>query len=499
MNGNGKSYNTGGRTVFGLSRSEKKDANIMGYTQVSESGKSKKWRSDKLHEVEKYLNGTQYDGLHDWDSASCSENHVPLFKRKPKVIYPFLKVYADRLASKLLGHTSFPKLKIEQDPEAEYFTNLVIEAGFVKPRLLDAMKWFVPFNSVFVRFKLSDGVLKLEKYCSNYCYPEFLPNGELEKIEIKYVYDTGEVDASGRKIENWFKLELGNQVDILYNNPPYNAESGSEPEFEEVSRVEHGLGFVQGEWFSNGENIYSPDGSGEPLLCDIKGFIDSINYNLSQMVSATSYGLDPQLVVSGMDEDEVDTLIKSSAKAWLMGREGKADYLEVSGSGVKTGQETSGELFKRVCDIARIVMLDPEKMVGTAQSGKAMEVLHGPMVELINEMRPWVEKGIKSLMTKIISTILMMRDQGMQSQFVMPDGWMPESLEFKVSWPPIFELTTQDKQQLIGLALQVSNGNIISRDTALRWMQSQGIDFGVEDFELERQKVDSQKTFGGFF
>lgn len=497
MNGNGKQYNNGGRTFFGLSRSEKKDQNILGYVNTSGVEKSKKYRSDKLEKISKYLSGTQYNGLQDWDSSSCSDDHVPLFKRKPKIIYPFLKVYAERMASKLVGHSTFPKMKIEQDPEAEYFSNIVLDGGFIKPRVLDAIKKFVPYNSVFVRYKIADGVLKLENYCSNYCYPQFAPNGQLESVEIKYVYDSGEVKADGSKIERWFKMLLSTETDILFDNPEYS-ESSADPVFMEVSRVDHGLGFVQGEWFSNGENLYSPDGS-DPIACDIFGFIDAINYNLSQTVSATNYGLDPQLVISGMDEDEVESLIKSSAKAWLMGREGKADYLEINGSGVKTATETSTDLFKRVCDIARIVMLDPEKIAGSAQSGKAMEVLHGPMVELVNEMRPWIEKGLKSLMTKIISTILFLRDNGMETQFITPDGWTPVSLEYKIVWPPIFELTTQDKQQLVSLSIQASNANIISRDTALRWLQSQGVDFGVEDFELEQQKINTQQRFNTFF
>lgn len=497
MNGSGKQYINDGRSFFGLSRSEKKDQNILGYVS-NPAEKSKKYRSEKLEKVSKYLAGTQYNGLHDWDSSNDPENHVPLFKRKPKIIYPFLKVLSERVASKLVGGSTFPKMKIEQDPEAEYFANLIIEGGFVKPRILDAIKKFVPYNSVFVRYKIADGILKIENYCSNYCYPQFSPNGNLESIEIKYVYDSGEVSPSGAKIEKWFKLYLSTETDILYDNPIYDKNSTIEPNFQEVSRVDHGIGFVQGEWFSNGESLYSPDG-GDPVISDIFGFIDAINYNLSQTVSATNYGLDPQLIISGMDEDEVDTLIKSSAKGWVMGRDGQAQFLEVSGSGVKTAIETNADLFKRICDIARIVMLDPEKIVGSAQSGKAMEILHGPLVELINEMRPWIEKGLKSLMTKIIATVLFVRDQGMETQFYTPVGWNPSSLEFKVSWPPIFELTTQDKQQLVSLSIQASNANIISRDTALRWLQSQGVDFGVEDFELEQQKINTQQRFNTFF
>jgi len=497
MNGNGKKYKNGTRMIFGMSRSEKRANNNLGIVLNTGNEKSDRYRSPKLCVVQSYLEGTQYDGKQDWDQAACSDTHVPLKDRKPKIIYPFAKVFADRLSSKLLGRSTFPAVKVEDDEDTSYFTKIVLNGTFFQARMLDMCKKLVAYNSCFVRFKMTNGSLKLEKYNPNYCYPSFDPAGNLDFIEIKYVYDTGETDNKGKKIERWYKLILSTTTDTLFSNPIYV--ENSKPEFEVVSSIEHNLGYVQGEWFSIGEDLYSPDGESEPFILQIKDFVDAINYNLSQTDTATNYGNDPQLVLSGMDEDDIDKLIKSSAKAWALGREGKAAFLEVAGSGLEASRETREDFFKRVQDIARIVMLDPEKMQASAQSGKAMEVMHAPLVELVNEIRPWIEKGFKSLIAKMIDTIITLNTLGFETQFTMPEDFVPASMEFTITWPPVFELTTQDKQQVVSIGLQASNGNIISRDTALKWIQSQGVDFGVEDFELERQKVDSQKTFGGFF
>ena len=151
--------------------------------------------------------------------------------------------------------------------------------------------------------------------------------------------------------------------------------------------------------------------------------------------------------------------------------------------------------------MARIVLLDPEKMAANAQSGKAMEVMHAPMVEFINEVRPWIEKGMKKLLEKIVVTIAILNQSGVETQFTTPQGWFPEDLNFIVTWPPIFELTIQDMQQILSLATQASTNNIISRETALEWVQSQGVNFGVEDLQAEVQKINTQmqfNTFSGF-
>lgn len=496
----GRRYNVGnGRIFINGGRSKKRADNILGVVQDGgiPGNKVKRYRKESLQTIEDYMTGCQYQGKMDWDQACGCEDYVPLKDRKPKIIYPFGKVFTDRISSKLLGASTFPKFKFQDDPDTEYFLGLIISETFFQAKMLDAIKKMVAKNAVFVRFKLVEGSLQIEKYDPNNCWPEFHPNGDLSLMKIRYVYQTEELDDSGRKIERWFQLILTENSDILFDNPIFN--ENSEPEFEIVQQVEHGLGFVQGEWFSRGESNNSPDGDESPFLEDMFDFIDAINYNLSQSDTATRYGMDPQLMISGMDEESLDTLIKSSAKAWALGKEGKAEFAEVSGSGVETGMKMREDFYKKCQDIARIVFLDPEKAVGSAQSGKAMEVLHGPLVELVNEFRPWVEKGMKKLLVKIMSAILYYNNNDFETDFITPPDYAPKAMDFKCLWPPVFELTAQDKQQLVSICLQATNGNIIARDTGLRWLQSQGVDFGVEDLEAEQDKINNQKNFNSFF
>ena len=449
-------------------------------------------RNPILTEIDKYLSGVQYDHLQDWESEAKLED------KKPKLIYPFMRIFGDRVGTKLLGSDVFPTLDIEEDEETTYFINKVILPDLkFKPFMLAVAKDLVVRTSAFVRFSLVEGKLIMEKYNSNHCYPKFDAKGDLVSVEIKYVYKTNETKAgTGEPIYRWFRMVLGQEKDVKYNNPEYKRDE--EPKFEVVASAEHGLGYVQGEWFKTGANKFEPEGEPEPILYKMRSWIDSFNYNLSLSDRAVNYGTDPQLVLNGITEDEADDLSKSVTKSWILGREGEANYLEISGSGVENARVQRDDYVKKFQDICRIVLLDPERMVGSAQSGKAMEILHQPMVELVTSVRPWVEPSFKNLITKMIITVLALKERGVESIYNTPEGWVPQSLNLSLNWPPIFSLTVMDMQQIISMFLQLTNGNIISRDTALKRMQAMGVDLGVTDYILEEQKVNTQKEFNSF-
>jgi hypothetical protein len=483
---------------FGKSRSQKRAENNLGVKAGTlELQKNDMFRSSRLHEICKYVENSQYDHLADWNVCSESQDHVPLRKRKPKLIFPFGQLLGERVASKLLGRSTFPKLDIPEDPDTTELMKLLVDASYLRSCLLKAVETFVTHNSVFIRLKVVGGNLKYEYFNPKYCYPEFNDSEELIKIEIKYVYeDHKDLDGDGKAKRKWFKMELGQAADIMYDNPLYSSDQA--PTFQEVARADHKLGFVQGVWIRNGYDRHSPDGDGESIVERSMGFIDALNYNLSQADSAVLYGQDPQLMVKGLDEDEIESLIKSSSKGWNLGREGDAGFIEVGGSGVQTGKEHRMDLKKDIQDIARVIMLDPEKIVGSAQSAKAMEVLHGPLIELINQMRPHVEKGIKKLLQKSLATLVLLNQRGEELVFNMPPQYSPISLDIVLSWPPIFPLTTQDKQQIISMYMQLSSGNVLSRETVLKNLLAAIPDIEVDDLELELQRVNTQQQFNTF-
>lgn len=454
-------------------------------------------RNELIDLYDRYYDCEQYDHLQPWDQACEGEDYVAVRKRKPRINYAFAKMLASRISSKLVGHANYPTLSVADDPDTTEFLKLIQKVSMLQPRIIEPVRRLVVAGSVFVRFQIVGQAVKIEWYNSKFCYPVFDQAGELESLEIRYVYEDAEdLDSKGQPKRKWYKMALGIMSDVLFDNPEYKP--NAEPVFEVVSQVDHELGFVQGEWFRTSEERHSPDGYS--LISDLTDFIDEMNYNLSQSSQAVSYNQDPQILLKGMSDEEITNLIRSSSKAWNLGREGEASALETNLNGVKEAANLRDKIRLGIQDIARVVLLDPEKMVAHAQSGKAMEVLHGPFVELLNELRPFVEKGLVRLLLKMALTMLILEDRGQEGPVTIPPGYKPQSLDISADWPPVFPLTMSDLKEMIAVANGLTSSNIFSREWAARWL-SKVKEFGVEDIELELQRVASQPVinpFGGF-
>jgi len=458
-------------------------------------GHARRVRDEDLETFYKYLCNEQYDKLLPWDCSGRDE-YIPIRQRKPRVIWNLPKRIVNTVAAKLCGDDVFPSFHIEDDPDTEQFVMLLNKAANLKHGVLNAVRRCLGLGSSFLRFYVVGPVIRMECYDAHYCYPEFDDEGQLRSIEIRYVFEDDEDrDERGNPKEKWFKLVLTDQEDILYDNPLFQ-EAGVDPEFQEVARVSHGLGFVQGQWFRTDFDKHRPDG---PSLLDGNlEFFDSINYSLSQADQAAAYAQEPQLAISGMDIDEIDELTKSSQKAWNLGREGEAKFVESNLTGIEKAMELRDKFKQHVTDVCRVVMLDPEKIVGNAQSAKAMEVLHGALVELVGELRQYIGPQIEELVTKLAVTVLMLNTQGLNEVIAIPKGWQPKSLTLTTDWPQIFPMTMDDLKNKVGVGVQAANANLISRESITRWVAK---DFGIENVDEELQKISAQpqlNPYGAF-
>jgi hypothetical protein len=475
----------------GKSRTQQRIDNTLGIIAAGSMRRHRRVRSDRLERLQKYLEGRQYDHLHAWD-YNDENGYTPVRKRKPSVIYPLPRRLCNTLASKLLGSGAFPDLRFENDPDMTEYMKMVVKAARAPVMLLDTMRPLGGLGSSFVRFFIAGKYLRMEVVSANHVYPLFDAGGELISARIQYTYfDEADLDEKGNPKEKWYRLDLSRETDILYDNPP--VQDGSEPLFSVVEEVTHGFGFVQGEWFRTCETRDSFDGVSliEPVL----PFMDSINYSLSQADKAVSYSHEPQLGVNGLDEFEAETLIRSASRAWNLGREGKAEYIEANMGGVEKGIELRDKMRLGIQDITRVILLDPEKVVSAAQSGKAMEVMHGPLVELVLELRTQIEDRLRNVLMKMAMALLIMRERGVEEVLQFPQGWEPKDFDLILQWHPVFPPTVEDLQKKVSLGVSVANASLISRESITRYLAK---DFGVENVEEEVAKITAQPVINPF-
>lgn len=477
-------------------RSQLAAANKLGLVYEGPVGKLKV-RNKCLEECDSYYEMRQYAGLAPWDtSMDDANNYIPIRNRQPRIQYGFARVLTSRVASKLVGSRAFPQFKVEDDPDTESYLRAVIQTSRLKAFLIEPIRRMCGAGSVFVRFFIVEGQFKIQTYLAKWCYPEFDAAGNLQFIKIQYVYDDNEdLDKNGKAKKKWYKLELKKDQDILYDNPEYT-ENGGEPKFKVATAVKHDLGFVQGEWFKTSEKANSIDG--ESMIEPVMGFIDELDYSLSQTSTAIQYNQDPQLTISNMDEDDVNKLIRSASKAWMLGKDSEATFLEAGMEGVKAAGEFRDKIRLSIQDVTRVIMLDPEKMTAQAMSGRAMEIMHAPLIELIEELRPMLEKSLLALVLKMAICNLQISQSGAPSPVLIPDGYTPQSFNITLVWPEIFPPTLDDLKTKVSIGASVASASIFSRETIMKWLAK---DFGVENIEEELQKVAAQPVinpFGGF-
>lgn len=480
----------GDRNWLGLpkSRTKQRIDNTLGVISAENKGKVKKYRDENLHRLQKYYDGTQYDNLAPWILEPTQE-YIPVHKRKPSVQFHFVKRMASTLSSFMWGTKRFPQLKIEQDPDTEQYLKILIRSTRLESVLLQSFRHIVTQGGVFLRFMVIENRFIFETYQAQYCYPVLDTSGDLESIVIKYVYK----DEDDKK-DKWAKIELTKNSDILYDNP--EAKENSDPIFEEVQRVDHNFGFVQGEWIRTAEVPKKVDGPS--LVADVLDFVDELNYKISQSSTAIKYNIDPQLILKGLSEDEISVLVKSSSKGWNLGRDGDAHFLESNLGATETAIAFADKVKTNIQQISRILLMDPEKINAQSISGRALEIMHSPLVELIDELRPQQEKHLVNLLTKMAVVNLAIWNSSGAAPVSIPSGYNPKSFDMMVDWPPVFAPTVIDLQEKLRVAQIAASSQLISRETLTRWLAK---DFGIEDVDLEVQKITDQpqiNMFGGF-
>jgi hypothetical protein len=456
------------------------------------------YRNKDLHKYDLYYENKQHDDKQPWDQSCDSADYVQIRKRQPRIQFPFSKVLASRVVGKLVGQDTWPTFVAEQDPDTDAYLRWIIKVSHLQTNLFEPLRRMMVSGSVFVRFGVINGAFALKYELAKHCYPTLAPDGSLESMTVAYVYeDKEDVDHNQKPKKKWYRADYGPDADILFEPVLYvKGQKLDEVEWTIAETAEHGLGFVQGEWFRTFVGSEGIDGAS--LIADILDFMDEIDYNMSQSSQVIQYNQDPQLLIKGLTEDDLETLVRSSQKAWNLGREGEASFLETGLQAVEVARDFRDRVRLSVQDIARIVLMDPEKMASHAQSGRALEILHQPMVELIQELRPSIEMALVSLVRKMALVNLLIANSGGSSPVSVPPGYQPKTLQIDLKWPAVFAKSIEDLQKKVSVASQVSSAKLISRETLTRWLAQ---DFQIEDVELELQKIAAEPVlnpFGGF-
>lgn len=473
-----------------------------------------------IDEMESHYNGKFYStGMnareYSWDTEivpgterNKTPEKVPLSKRRPKQ-FNLARYIVDRSAGWLVGGRYFPRLIAEGDPGTQEWIDVLKEALRLPSVWLKAAKQGGKGKTAVVVGKIVNGYLRVEHLPAKYCLPRFGDDGEtLTYLRLQFKIPGDMLDEMGipgvwdPKELYWFRREYTPDAEVNFY-PVRVARDGRPPEFvEDPDRtVRHGLGVLAAVWI---RNLPSDDPlDGEATYEPVVDLFDPINVMASLAYRSIKKLSDPTLVLEDIKEDDdIDAVLSvgSSAGATIS-IPGKAKLLEMTGSGQAAAKEWVSEFRQGVATISRVTNPDPEKLAGAAQSGYALEVLHAPLIELVEELRETYGPALVQFVRLMLALVAVYKLRGGKNGgpgalFLPreePTAAINPKATLTVSWGRFFAPSLPDIKALIEtLAAAVAMG-AMSMHTAIAKVCEA---FGVTDIEGERARIKAEATGG---
>jgi hypothetical protein len=455
--------------------------------------------------------------------------------KRPTAPYHLCKAVVDRFTGLLFGETRKPKLTVEGDPDTEQFLLAAMEQMRFTAKMREARTIGGSCGSVLVTAHVREGKFSLEVHNPKHLQimwkdrRTFTPAAVLKSyrypVEVDHYDKQGNVDGT-EIVDFLYRRIITSEHDIVYK--PVQLTDDASFEWEVEDQVEHNLGFFPGVWIQNLPVTESEDG--HPDCHGSWQNFDTMDRIISQINQAILANLDPTLVL-GVDPkvmaSQGGSVRTGSAGALNVGPGGTANFLEITGSGVKAGQEFFDRLKQNTLDVVRCVMVDPQTISGAAQSAKAIEYIYAPMLEKSDDLRAQygdlgmipllliVEKMARHLLGQefplepdaATGAPRVLKNAFKLPPRKLPDGTMGQQTlgpggYLALQWGPYFQPTVDDDQKVIGNIVAAKAGGLIDQETAVK---SAAPVFDVRDVAgmeariAEQQKAEMDSMTGGGF
>jgi|GEM_PF-1256299 len=375
-----------------------------------------------LDKLEAYYRATQDEHKrYDWDGRFAGYDDaaqvapgwvVPYKSRQPSARYDLGRVIVTRLTSLIFGADHFPELRVEGDEEAESFVRALCETSLLPMRIAEARDLGGSVGSVGMSFAFVNGHPRVEVHNAKHLTVlrwkdenTWEPAAVLKTYAyVRRVFDPG--TNRMKDVTYYYARYWDEAVEIVWEPIREDLAKTTDWGHAKKSVVAHGFGFTPFYWIQNEPDSTEPDG-----FCDYEGLCGNFD-ELNQLFSAASKGTkancDPTLVIH-MDPSMNGGSVRKGSDAAIYSEKG-AKYLELSGTAVEAAMKMMKELRAASLDVASVVLADPEKLSGAAQSAAAMGILYQPMLAKCNIRREtYGNGGIKDLllgMLRAAKTIL---------------------------------------------------------------------------------------------
>lgn len=502
-------------------------------------------RAKALRSLERYVDGTQYEGLPDWFS-----DKKPLWERAPCIVYPIVKAAIDSNSDLLLGEGRFPTPRVDgfSGEDAEKFekaVNKVTQQARLKAAAREVFAAGQGCGSACAVFGLRGGRLFIDTLHARWCEPKLALDGSVESLEVRYPYLSIEKDQGGNEkyVCRLYRRTIDATRDVTYE-PALAKEDGTEPARVEKVVVSHGFGFCPVVWFPHLKGcaaINDFDGRAihEHLTDEIRGH----DFALSQRHRAALYAGDPQWTEIGVDPgyNPTGTARKAEVPASTFGRPGEtahAAYVsEAINAGGKARKKSPGSVWQysgknpevkvelhtlpgdaldaldkhardlrsKLAESLGVVFLDLEALPNESRlSGKALESAKSRQLDRVNYYRS--DFGDRFLLPALgmllrIALHLDLKVDGIEavkkaaSQF--GESWSWHCPPIDLVWGDYFQPSGEEEELLIRAAAQAKEAGIATTRILVEKLRSvlgiRDVDAYMVELEEENKKADERE------
>lgn len=482
-------------------------------------------RTSTLDRQEAYFYGAQDAGKrYDWDGRTMGYGaeagikpgfYIPYAQRRPMARYDMGTLIVTRLTSMLFGTDRFPEIKIEGDEDAEDYVKQLAKESRLTTRMIEMRNKGGAVGSVGASFSFKKGKPRIEVHNAKHLTvlrwadeDERIVGAVLET----YKYKRKIYDPTSKQLKDvWFYYARywDETEERLWEPIPTTLGDTEKWVFAPNTAVSHNFGFCPFYWVQNTPDTMNQDGAGD--YAALTDNFDAVNRLLSASSKGVTSTCDPTLVIHAAPVNNTGTVDRGHENA-IYSEKG-ASYLTLPGDAPKAALEMAENLRKYTLDVANVVLADPEKLSGTAQSAQALRILYAPMLAQCDILReqygdhaivPILQGMLRAAKLFPDQIVLAQRVKTLQSTDKMSEGSdkvsnePPEAPVFEdrkpgnsenieLNWNPYFSPTWTDIKMATDAVL-AANGqkSVISQKTSVQAVQSL---FGVTDVDEELRQI----------
>jgi hypothetical protein len=390
-------------------------------------------RSRRLAELERWVDGTQYDHRSSWWDDS-----KPLWERAPCIVYPVAQIAIQSNADLVLGEGRFPSFSSkpgenegDEDNGLDERSSQILDRFIVEYHRLCRFRAHARFafsaaqgcGSVLAVHGARAGRPHADVIPAKWATPKLDSFGAVESVEIRYPY----VEEYQKRTGGWavrarlYRRVIDAARDVTYLPADAN-ESGLEPSWQEDAAlsVKHNLGFCPAIWYAHMRGCVPVNQiDGVALHAHVLDEIQAHDIALSQRhrgallsepqiveigvspgYSPTELGRAPAVPVSAQggklsasnpeirgagyaDTSTPQARKKGPGYPWQYTNEStKVSMLTYPGDALKAQDDNAKDLAQKLQEALGVVFLDPNNIrFAATTSGKALQAIKQKQID----------------------------------------------------------------------------------------------------------------------